>query len=307
VRFCKRELTSPEAAKRLARALGRRPSDVGLAGLKDRHAVTEQWLSVPDVDPAQTRSLAVPGVEVLEARCHPHKLRTGHLKGNRFAVRLVEVGPEAQSHAAAVLAQLEREGMLHLYGPQRFGRGGQNLAEGLTLLRGSLRGGGQRRQRRLLISAVQAALFNDYLARRLEAGSLQIPWEGEVCRREPRGGLFRWEGGDDDPATMAARLAAGELQLTGPLFGPKMRPVATGPAAALEAQTLQAAGLETADFARWRRLAPGGRRPLTVLPREVSVEQPGPGRLWLCFTLPAGAYATVLLREVTKTPFGALR
>ncbi len=301
----KRGLTSPEAAKRLARALGRRPSDVGMAGLKDRHAVTEQWLSVPDVDPAQTRSLAVPGVEVLEARLHPHKLRTGHLQGNRFAVRLLEVCPEARCRAATVLARLEGEGMLHLYGPQRFGRGGENLAKGMTLLQGPPRGGGQRRQRRLLVSAVQAALFNDYLARRLEAGSLQIPWPGEVCRREPRGGLFRWEG--DDPAAMAARLAAGELQLTGPLFGPKMRPVATGSAAALEAQTLEAAGLEPADFARWRRLAPGGRRPLTVTPREVSVEQAGPGRLWLRFTLPAGAYATVLLREVTKTPFDALR
>lgn len=136
VRLRKRGLTSPEAASRLAQALGRRVGDVGVAGLKDRHAVTEQWMSVPGVTPEEVMRVEVPGVEVLEAASHPHKLRTGHLRGNAFSLRLVGVGPEGADLAAAVLDHLAAAGMHHLFGPQRFGRGGENAARGLALLRG---------------------------------------------------------------------------------------------------------------------------------------------------------------------------
>ena len=72
-------------------------------------------------------------------------------------------------------------------------------------------------------------------------------------------------------------------------------------------QRHEVTGLTLEDFRRVRALAPGGRRPLRVRPAEWDVsEQPG-GNLTLGFFLPAGAYATVLLREVTKTPFAQLR
>ncbi len=47
VRIEKRGLTSPEAAHAIARALGIRDRDIGIAGMKDRRAVTRQWLSLP--------------------------------------------------------------------------------------------------------------------------------------------------------------------------------------------------------------------------------------------------------------------
>ncbi len=305
VRIRKRDLTSAEAAKRLARALGRRTGDVGMAGMKDRRAVTEQWMSVPEVTPEAVLAVRVPGLEILEAALHGNKLRTGHLQGNRFSIRLVGLGPDGVARATARLEALQRRGQLHVFGPQRFGRRGANLGSGLALLRerGRDRGRGDRRQRRLLVSAVQSALFNHYLARRLQEGPLEEPLAGEILQLRPRGGSFRC----DDPVKEAARFARGELVPTGPLYGPRMRPPAADRPAALEAETLEAGGLTRDDFAAFKKLAPGGRRPLLVWPEAGEVQAAAPDGAWLHFVLPPGAYATVLLREITQTPFETLR
>lgn len=301
VRIRKTGLTSWEAAARLARALGQRSGDVGLAGIKDKHAVTEQWLSVPDVAPQDALAVTLEGVEVLEAVRHGHKLRTGHLAGNRFVVRLTGVGEGALDRAEAILSQVATGGAYHGFGPQRFGARGDNAHLGRELLAGK-RQIRQRRQRRLALSALQSELFNAYLAARVRL-PLETPLAGELVQKTDTGGIFPAE----DPEEVAARMARREVVVTGPLFGPKMRsPAAQGPAAALEERVLAEAGLTREDFAPFRRLAPGARRPLLVWPLEPAVRALDQG-LQVRFTLPPGGYATVLLREITKTPFEALR
>src|SRR6266568_1538643 len=77
LRVEKRGLTTRDAVRTLARALGVPERDAGFAGMKDKQAVTSQWLSFPvarDPDPA---SLASDGLRVLEASRHANKLRTG--------------------------------------------------------------------------------------------------------------------------------------------------------------------------------------------------------------------------------------
>jgi tRNA pseudouridine13 synthase len=116
VRIEKRGMTSPDAARAIARALGVRDRDIGIAGMKDRRAVTRQWMSLPPpVTPEQALALdlsrASPGagpsgVRVLEAVRHGHKLRTGHVRANRFTLRVRGAVPDAAERARAILGAL---------------------------------------------------------------------------------------------------------------------------------------------------------------------------------------------------------
>jgi tRNA pseudouridine13 synthase len=298
----KRGLTTPEAVKRLAGALRVRPADIGAAGKKDRHAVTRQWLSLPPpLTPEQALAVQVDGLQVLEARRHGHKLRTGHVKGNRFVLVVRELAcpaDEAARRAQAVLDVLARPpGVPNFYGEQRFGRSGDNAAQGKALLKGE-RLGGRSIDARFLLSALQSALFNHVLAARLEAGTYRTVQAGDVLVKVQSGGQFVCE----DPAVDQPRLETGEVAPSGPMFGGKMRePTPGSPAASAEAAALAAFGLAAADFARARQLD-GTRRPLGVpFVEPPSAEaMPDQGGMRLTFALPAGAYATVVAREIMK-------
>ena len=135
----KRGLTTPQAADAIAGALGVRGADVGWAGMKDRHAITRQWLSLPPpCSPEVAAALTLDGISILAAVRHPHKLRTGHLRGNRFtlAVRGVDGGARAAvRRAEAIAARLaQAPGCPNWYGAQRFGVAGDNAARGRALL-----------------------------------------------------------------------------------------------------------------------------------------------------------------------------
>src|SRR5262249_34923996 len=116
----KRALTSDEAVTRIAAALGADARDAGVAGQKDRQAGTRQWISLPRVDPERARGLAVEGARVIEAARHGHKLRTGHLAGNRFTL-IVRGTTDGLPRARAVLEALAARGIANYFGAQRFG------------------------------------------------------------------------------------------------------------------------------------------------------------------------------------------
>ena len=99
----KKGLTTFELLQRLAGALGVRERDFGYAGLKDARATTRQTVSVPGVSAEQALALTIPGVRILAAKRHRNKLRTGHLAGNRFAIRIREVQPVAPSQYSVLL------------------------------------------------------------------------------------------------------------------------------------------------------------------------------------------------------------
>ncbi|GAB4534398.1 MAG: tRNA pseudouridine(13) synthase TruD [Haliangiales bacterium] len=325
----KRGLTTPAAAERLARAVDVSTRDVGWAGMKDRHAITRQWLSLPPpVSAAAVRALEGLGADtsgeppggdsnadaelrVLDVANHPHKLRTGHLSGNRFVitVRQTEVDAEvAAERARAILAALaDGPGSPNWFGPQRFGRDGQNPALGRQLIAdpaatGDRRRGPRGRQKRLFISALQSALFNEHLRRRLDDGLFAQVIAGDVLQKTQSGGIF----GSDEPDVDQVRMDAGEVVPTGPMFGHKMRRPAEGsPAHEREQAILRDAELELSQFARVGKLGVGTRRPLAVNIGATAVTAVGEHAIELSFSLPAGSYATALLREVVKgsTPF----
>ncbi len=132
----KRGLPTLDAVRQIARALRRKPRDVGYAGLKDAHGVTRQVMSIEHVAVEQVAALDVPHLKVLWTRRHGNKLKLGHLAGNRFEIRLRGCGADAQPRAEAILEVLARRGMPNYFGPQRFGRRGLNAAIGRAALSG---------------------------------------------------------------------------------------------------------------------------------------------------------------------------
>jgi tRNA pseudouridine13 synthase len=301
VRLEKRDLNTAFAVGKLARALGVRDRDIGVAGQKDRRAITTQWLSLPPpITPEQALALELEGMKILEATRHNHKLRTGHLRGNRFRliVRNVTGDPATVTAAAtAILARLaEAPGAPNWYGEQRFGRAGDNAARGRAFVTGEAPQPKDRKQARFLVSALQSSLFNDWLTARLADGLYRVALAGDVMHKRA-GGMFDCT----EPEVDTPRIAAGEITPTGPMFGVSMRAPAPGPAADREAAILAAAGLSLDEFRSVSAIAEGARRDAAIEVTDPVVRQgEDAGTLEVSFALPAGAYATVVMREVMK-------
>jgi len=297
LRVEKRDRTTRDVARALARALEVPDREVGYAGMKDRAAVTTQWLSFPasrDPDPA---SLEGEGYRVLECSRHQNKLRTGHLRGNRFAIA-VRGGDLDRARACA--EALRTRGVPNFFGAQRFGAEGKNADLGRALLLGQMgdpevrRAARDRFLRRLVLSAWQSRMFNTWLAERLRDGLFATALAGDVMKKLESGGIFVCE----DPAADAPRIAAFEISPAGPMFGHKLKP-AGGEARAREDRLLQAEGVTAADLTRGGGETEGTRRTARI---PISVElEPMDGGYQAIFELPKGSYATVVMGELTKT------
>lgn len=295
VRIRKRGTTTLDALSALCRALDVDVRSAGFAGMKDRHAVTTQTLSLPfplarPIDDA--RRLALPGIDVLEVARHRNKLKPGHLVGNRFRIVLREIDPASLDGVVAALEAAGKLGVPNAFGPQRFGRDGDNAERALAWLSGRDRGPRDKRAQRLLFSALQSRLFNLVLARRVERGTWWAPLRGDLVKKRETGGLFLC----DDPDADRPRAERGEIAPTGPIFGAKMR-WPEGEAAEIEREILlREAGAKDA-FDRHRHLGEGSRRALRLLPEGLSVERMAedPRALAVTFVLPKGGYATTVL------------
>jgi tRNA pseudouridine13 synthase len=293
VRFSKTALNTPDAVRRIADALGVDPRDAGWAGLKDRWAVTTQWASFFRADAERARALALPGIHVLEARAHPHKIRTGHLRANRFAI-LIRGASDQAALAAQLLEMLAHRGAPNYYGEQRFGRDRQNLARARAWLIAGERAPRDRFQRKLFASTLQSELFNQWLADRVRRDELDRPVLGDLMRKEDTFGMFTAV----DVEEAAQRMQRWEISATGPMFGAKMRwPEAD--ALAIERALLERSEVTEDLLARQRAWLPGARRVARVRPEDVECRGVPVG-IALRFTLPKGAYATVILRELLK-------
>lgn len=274
---------------------------IGVAGLKDKHALTRQWFSIPARYEQRLESLVeLEGVRVLDRGLHPHKLRVGHLRGNRFRI-LVRPGqrqtePEswvkvvsAKEQVEAILRVLERRGVPNYYGPQRFGLGGMNPVKGYELVKKG-RVHSPSWLKKFLLASLQSFLFNDWLALRMELTLFDQVIEGDVAKKHDTGGEFLVQ----DAARENPRAQRFEISATGALYGKKYRE-AEGPARTLEDQILQRYELERRHFVSRR----GDRRLIRFPLSEWSVEETPEGLL-ISFFLPKGAYATAVLREVMK-------
>jgi tRNA pseudouridine13 synthase len=299
----KRDMGAEYFIRQVARRLGLSPGNVGSAGLKDRRAVTRQMISVPVAAEERVKDLDGDGIRVLRVGRHSNKLRPGHLHGNRFRVVVRGVEPKADIHLQPLLERLLQEGVPNYYGTQRLGRDGETVLLGLAMLRGEeppRTVDGRRPNvrspflRRLALSAAQSALFNHYLGRRLVDGLFRRVLPGDVMAKWPFGGLFLVTEVEKEQARFDAR----ETVTAGPMFGRKTYPTAAE-AADREESVLRDADLTRDNFAGFGKLLAGTRRHNQMYPGEL-VAQLQNGSAQLTFTLPAGSYATVLLREILK-------
>jgi tRNA pseudouridine13 synthase len=288
----KRDTNTTWLAGKLARLAGIPARDVSFAGLKDRHAVTTQWFSLrlagrPEPD---WTALDAGPVELLGVYRHRHKLRRGELRGNRFRIVLRDVSAD-RAALQTRLQQLRADGMPNYFGEQRFGRDYQNL-ERFGELFGGRRQRIDRQLRGLLISAVRSQLFNEVLARRIGLGNWSSALAGDYFMLDGSRSGFPDDPGDPH---LAARCFQQDIHPTGPLWG-RGRPQVDGETAQLEHETL-------APFGEWReRLEHVGlaqeRRPLRVRLNDLQWRFEDATSLSLAFFLPAGTYATTLLREL---------
>lgn len=313
VRFTKRGLTTIDAVERLASALGCDPREAGFAGMKDKRAVTTQTASFHTprgMDPLgvadKARSVDIDGIAVLDAAPHEHKIKPGHLHGNRFAIALRELDESRLPEVTAAFDRIAREGVPNAFGRQRYGTRGDNVERALAWLRGEERGPRDPRRMRLLWSAVQSAVFDDVLATRIADATFAMPLAGDLLKLHASGGMFLCT----DVAMDRSRSATGELSPTGPIVGARMR-WPEGEVLALERRITASVLGEGFDLERTRRLGEGTRRSLRVWAQELRsdlIQAPisdeaghrGSG-MWVHFVLTKGAYATTVL-EAAVTP-----
>lgn len=296
----KRDLSAEMLSQHIAAVLGISRADVGMAGLKDRRAITRQYVSVPAECESRISAMESAQVRVLKTSRHTNKLKTGHLRGNCFDIRVTQTLAEPQRLAEPIAGVIRTQGFPNYYGEQRFGDDGGTLELGIDLLTGrkSERDIPRNRRRfllRLSLSAVQSAIFNEVLRRRINDGLLTRVLPGDVMQVRASGGPFV----ADDIDREQERCDRGEIGVSGPIFGAKMRQP-TGDAADRELAVLAEFGLTPSDFRRWKKRIPGTRRLLVASVDGFSLSAESE-KLQLRFNLARGTYATSLMREFTKS------
>lgn len=287
VQLRKTNVGSSEMLEALQSQLDVRERDIGLAGQKDRRAVTQQWVSVPRTCEEKLQQFQSSGIEILNVRPHANKLRTGHLVGNRFRIRLrnIEWGTSEIAQLQQRMDQLQAVGFANYYGPQRFGIDGRNVRKGIAELRGTSK---KRRLKRFLISAAQSAVFNLVVAGRVHDAELRNIVPGDVVCSS--GGIKPFSAPDD--------ASQPDYLPMGPLPGPKCMP-AKGNAARYEKQAMELMGLSERSFSALGKRGPGTRRVMISLPKEANVTaaDDGSGDPVFEFVLSSGSFATTLLTE----------
>jgi len=295
VRLRKRQATTLDLRAAVAAAAGVAAGDVGYAGMKDKHAVTTQWLSVPVVRarPPEAWELPEP-FALLETSRHNNKLRLGHLAANRFRIHLVGLSPGGGEAVTGFFARLAAQGITNFFGAQRFGRNSGNLPGALFALRRGRLGPRAGTRGKFMASVIQSEIFNRYAMARVPLGREQL-LAGDVVRFSDGRAMFTVE----DPEREQPRLERGELRLTGPMVGPKMKE-SQGLPRQLEQDALASLGLDAAALSALGRWAPGTRRDLLLWPSALAVEAVGNDDVTITFELPAGAYASLVVRTLTR-------
>lgn len=290
----KRDANTDWLARELAKFAGVPPLAVGYAGLKDRHAITRQAFTVQLAGKPDPDWSAFPhdNVKVLAATRHGRKLKRGALRGNRFVLTLREVQGE-RGRAEQALAAIAARGVPNYFGEQRFGREGGNLDQARAMFAGRRV---DRDKRGFLLSAARSQIFNSVLAARVERGTWDAPLDGEIWSLA---GSRSWFGPEPYNDLLADRLARGDIHPSGPLWG-QGEPPAAGEAGALERE-IAAAHADLAQGIAAARMDQE-RRPLRLLPKDLRWRWPAEDVLEMSFELPAGAYATVVAREVASSP-----
>ncbi len=308
----KKNLSTLELVSAIAKYLGIKNKEIGYAGLKDKHAMTKQYISLHKKYEADLEQFSHENVKILSKNYHNNKIRIGHLAGNRFYIKVKKVNPTSASKIDEALKSINENGMPNFFGYQRFGRDGDNHIDGEKIAKGEKKERNPK-IKKLLISAYQSYLFNLWLSKRLEINSLvnkfksdelvdvlnmpkieldklksqKHPFKlisGDIMEHYPYGRLFDFDGSEHD----LSRFNERDITVTGLLCGKKAR-VASSYAWEIEKNFDDEIN------------ADGTRRYAWIYPKDVEGRfNPIEAQYEFNFTLPKGSYATVLLEEIAK-------
>ena len=276
--------------EQLAKFAGISARNMSYAGLKDRKAVTEQWFSLqmPGQPTPDFSQFSLEGVEILDVTRHQRKIRIGSLQGNHFEILLRNA--EETDELKVRLDFLAKNGFPNYFTEQRFGRDGNNLTQALRWANGEIKVK-DRNKRSFYLSAARSEIFNLIVSKRLELNLAQQILVGDVLQLN---GSHSWFVVDEseDLAQLQQRLAQQDVLLTAPLIGEEEK---------------SAVDFENEIFAQHQALfalmrqerMKAARRPILMQPQHFQW-QFEPNGLRLQFALPAGSYATALIRELVN-------
>ncbi|WP_048749175.1 tRNA pseudouridine(13) synthase TruD [Aggregatibacter segnis] len=276
--------------EQLAKFAGISARNMSYAGLKDRKAVTEQWFSLqmPGQPTPDFSQFSLEGVEILDVTRHQRKIRIGSLQGNHFEILLRNA--EETNELKVRLDFLAKNGFPNYFTEQRFGRDGNNLTQALRWANGEIKVK-DRHKRSFYLSAARSEIFNLIVSKRMELDLAQQILVGDVLQLN---GSHSWFVVDEseDLAQLQQRLAQQDVLLTAPLIGEEEK---------------SAVDFENEIFAQHQALfalmrqerMKAARRPILMQPQQFQWKFE-PNGLRLQFDLPAGSYATALIRELVN-------
>lgn len=276
--------------EKLAQFAGVSERNMGYAGLKDRRAVTEQWfcLQMPGMETPDFSQFELAGVEILAVTRHNRKIRTGSLEGNEFEILLR--GAQESDELKVRLDFVKNFGFPNYFTEQRFGRDGHNLTQAMRWAQGEIKVK-DRKKRSFYLSAARSEIFNLVVAERIVQGVENQVLPNDIVQLKGSHSWFKADEGED-LNVLQQRLTEQDILLTAPLIGE---------------ENLAAAEIENAVVAQQDAFKPlmkqekmkAARRPLLMKPQDFRWAFTDEG-LKLSFYLPAGSYATALIRELVN-------
>ena len=303
----KKDMTTWEMLDAISNHVGIRRREMGYAGLKDKHAMTIQYISVLAIHEEKLKAFTHDKIKILSTVRHNNKIRVGHLKGNRFNIRLKKVLGVQKDKLDSVLKWIKTNGVPNYFGQQRFGNDGDNWVDGKKLIDGTLKMR-DKKTREFLMGSYQSYLFNNWLSKRMELNLLLEKFselETEQLMNLPKGSLkgtkvqtnfFKLVEGDtmmhypygrvfhvEDLESESKRFETKDIAPVGLLPGKKTK-LSESTAALLEAPYVEDISLQGARRYAWIQV--------TEINKNYVEEK---AHYELSFVLPKGAYATNVL------------
>ncbi|WP_392561794.1 tRNA pseudouridine(13) synthase TruD [Orbus sturtevantii] len=280
-------------AEQLAKFAGISPKLVGYAGLKDRNAITEQWfgLHIPGKLTPDFSLFDLTGCKILQVKRHSKKLRIGHLKGNSFSLIIRDVDNKVETEQR--LSLIQAGGVPNYFGEQRFGKDNNNITQAMQWAKGGIKVK-DRKKRSFYLSAARSAIFNGIVSQRIIEKLNTTVLCGDILQLIDRGSWFVAE--QDEIESLQQRLDNNELTITVPMLGDN-GPQTKDDALLFEQQYINNNWSEFLTLFKQERMETS-RRASLLRPKNISWIWQDDSTLQVEFWLPAGSYATAILREL---------
>ncbi|EQA12187.1 tRNA pseudouridine(13) synthase TruD [Glaesserella parasuis] len=291
VKIRKTDANTLFVGEKLAEFAGISAKNISYAGLKDRHAVTEQWfcLHLAGKETPDFTQFQFDGVEIIEVTRHNRKIRVGSLAGNHFELLLRDV--KESNDLTARLQQIQAVGFPNYFTEQRFGRDGHNLTQAQRWAKGEI-SVKDRKKRSFYLSAARSEIFNLVVSNRIELGLTQQVLENDLMQLAGSNSWFVAKA--EELAALNKRLELQDILLTAPLVGENS-------ATQIVSEYEQKIVVEHQDLLALmaKERMNSARRAMFCKPQhfEWLFEEEG---LRLKFFLDAGSYATALVRELVQ-------